>query len=153
MAVEDELVDRLRYRVEDTSLGRYYYNHRRELDRDDGPAVEYANGAREWWANGVLHREGGPAIERETGHKQWWANGVLHREDGPAVEYPDGGKAWWVNGVLHREGGPAIEYATGTRVWFLNGIELTEEEFIRATQPAVELTAADIERLSGKQVK
>ena len=32
-------------------------------DRLDGPAVERANGTREWWVNGERHRFDGPAIE------------------------------------------------------------------------------------------
>lgn len=33
---------------------------------------------------GVLHREDDPAIERADGHKEWWLHGQRHREDGPA---------------------------------------------------------------------
>ena len=44
------------------------------------------------------HREDGPAIEDADGSKEWWVNGKLHREDGPAIEYANGTKAWYVNG-------------------------------------------------------
>ena len=47
----------------------------------------------------VLHRENGPAIERADGHKEWWQNGQRHRIDGPAVERNDGYREWWINGV------------------------------------------------------
>ena len=45
----------------------------------------------------VLHREDGPAVEYEDGYKEWWLNGKLHREDGPAAKYADGSKAWFLN--------------------------------------------------------
>ena len=45
-----------------------------------------------------LHRLDGPAIEWANGHKEWWVNGKLHREDGPAIEYANRSKEWWMNG-------------------------------------------------------
>jgi hypothetical protein len=48
--------------------------------------------------NDFPHRFDGPAIERADGKKEWWLNGELHREDGPACEYPDGTREWWLNG-------------------------------------------------------
>ena len=45
-----------------------------------------------------LHREDGPAIEWADGSKEYWLNGMLHREDGPAVELADGSKEYWLNG-------------------------------------------------------
>jgi hypothetical protein len=94
------------------------------LHREDGPAVERANGHKEWWLNGRLHREDGPAIEGEglNGSKQeWYINGVLHREDGPAAKYANGNKRWLLNGQFHREDGPAVEDANGSRTWYING--------------------------------
>jgi len=41
---------------------------------------------------GNLHREDGPAIEWADGSKEWWINEKLHREDGPAIEWADGTK-------------------------------------------------------------
>ena len=78
--------DRIEYRV----LGK--------LHREDGPALEWVDGGKEWYLNGKLHREDGPAVECADGDKSWWVNGKLHREDGPAVECADGDKSWWVNG-------------------------------------------------------
>jgi hypothetical protein len=43
--------------------------------REDGPAVEYANGDKEWCLNGKLHRTDGPAVERAIGTKRWYLNG------------------------------------------------------------------------------
>jgi len=45
----------------------------------------------------ILHREDGPAVEYITGDKQWYRNGVHHRMDGPAKDYVKGFKAWYVN--------------------------------------------------------
>lgn len=42
--------------------------------REDGPAVEYVDGYKEWWLNGKLSREDGPAVEHADGYKQWWLN-------------------------------------------------------------------------------
>ena len=78
---------------------------------------------------------------------------VLHREVGPAVEYSNGDKFWYQNGDLHRTDGPAVAYANGVKRWYINGEELTETEFLATTQPVVEMTVADIEKLVGKRVK
>jgi len=53
----------------------HWHNEKGQLDRPDGPAVEYADG-----------------------YKAWWVNGKHHRLDGPAVEYADGSKEWYVKG-------------------------------------------------------
>jgi hypothetical protein len=83
----------------------------------------------EWYLNGKLHREDGPAIEYANGDKAWRLNGKLHREDGPAAEDVDGNKSWWLNGKLHREDGPAIEYANGDKSWWVNGKWYSEEDW------------------------
>ena len=72
-------------------------------------------------ASGQRHREHGPAIEWADGSKEYFVNGRRHRTDGPAVEYSDGSKAWYFNDKLHRTDGPAVEWADGTKQWFLNG--------------------------------
>ena len=98
-----------------------WYNEDGELHREDGPAIEYADGDKEWYINGKLHRENGPAIEFADDYKGWYLNNNPHREDGPAVIYTDGTKEWWLNGERHREDGPAIEYVSGYKEWYLNG--------------------------------
>jgi len=45
-----------------------------------------------------LHRENGPAIEWADGNKGYYINGKLHREDGPAIEWASGSKLYFVNG-------------------------------------------------------
>ena len=101
----------------------------------------------------VLHRENGPAFDSANGHKEWYQNGVYHRTDGPAIEHADGSKSWWQNGQRHRADGPAIEWTSGLKDWFINGVRMTEAEFLAATQSAIELTVADVEKLLGKRVK
>ena len=123
------------------------------LHREKGPAVEYAGGTKEWCQNGQLHRTDGPAIDRVSGHKEWWQNGQRHRTDGPAIEFKTGGKNWWQNDQIHRTDGPAVEWADGTKEWYINGVRMTDAEFLAATQPVVELTVADVEKLVGKRVE
>ena len=107
----------------------------------------------EWFLNGLIHRENGPAVEYADGDKSWYQNGQRHREDGPALEYANGGyKAWYLNGVLHREDGPALEKTDGYKEWWINGEKLTEDEFNNRDK-TLELTVADIEKLLGHKVK
>jgi hypothetical protein len=82
-----------------------------------------------WFLNNILHREDGPAVEYADGGKVWYLNDRLHREDGPAAEYANGDKFWYLNGKLHREDGSAIEYPDGGKEWYLHGERYTEEEF------------------------
>ena len=52
----------------------------------------------EWFLNGKYHREDGPALEYANGDKYWYKNGKFHREDGPACEYASGSKYWYLEG-------------------------------------------------------
>jgi len=52
----------------------------------------------EYLLNGELHREDGPAIELANGTKIWYIHGKCHREDGPACEYTDGDEEYWHRG-------------------------------------------------------
>ena len=125
----------------------------RRLHRLDGPAIEYPNGRRDWYQNGLLHRVDGPAVESPNGRREWYQNDLLHRLDGPAVDRPDGERAWVQNGLLHRLDGPAVVYANGTKEWWLNDVRHTEDAWRAATQSMVELTVAEIETLLGKRIK
>ena len=69
-----------------------------KLHRENGPALEYADGVKIWYKEGELHREDGPALEWSNGDKHWYQNGFSHREDGPAVEYINGNKEFWHKG-------------------------------------------------------
>jgi len=101
----------------------------------------------------VYHRENGPAIEYYNGDDVWYQDGLLHRIDGPAIERAGGHKEWWQNGKLHRTDGPAVVFEDGDNYWYINGKQMTEAEFLAATQPVVEMTVADVEKLLGKRVK
>ena len=46
----------------------------------------------------ILHKEDGPAVEWKHGKKEWWINGKRHREDGPAIIYDNGVMFWYLNG-------------------------------------------------------
>ena len=131
----------------------YYHNNQGQLHREGGPAVIWPSGAQRWYHNGKLHRIDGPAVKHANGAVWWYQDDKLHREDGPAVEYANGTHKWLLNGLLHRTDGPAIEYHDGTKEWYINCEKLTEAEFLAATQPAVEMTVADVEKLVGKRVK
>jgi hypothetical protein len=50
-----------------------------------------------WNVNGLLHRENGPAIELADGYKEWQKHGKCHREDGPAKIFPNGLKEYYLN--------------------------------------------------------
>ena len=110
-------------------------------------------GSKYWFLNDKQHREDGPAIECADGTKCWYINGKLHREDGPACEWDDGSKFWYLNGKYHREDGPAVEWDDGMKYWYLNGEEVTEEEHRDRTNPVKVLSVADIEQLLGHRVK
>lgn len=123
------------------------------LHRENGPAVEYTSGTKFWYQDGRLHHTDGPAIEYADGDKWWYQGGQLHRIDGPAIVDERGSKHWFQNNQLHRIDGPAVEYANGEKFWYINGEELCEAEFLAATQPVVEMTVAEVEKLLGKRVK
>ena len=63
----------------------------------------YDNRDKHWYLNDKLHREDGPAVECANGNKYWYRDGKLHREDGPAEEHTNGYKAWYLNGRLLTE--------------------------------------------------
>jgi len=85
------------YKVEVTKYSTRWYNESNLLHREDGPAIEWANGTKSYYINGKHHREGGPAMETADGEKHYYINGQLHREDGPAVEWADGSKSYYIN--------------------------------------------------------
>ncbi len=82
---------------------RYWFNSKNEYHRENGPAIEFSDGEKEWRKNGLLHRLDGPAILLRTGHKGWYKNGKRHREDGPALECSDGRKLWYLEDIRYSE--------------------------------------------------
>ena len=86
------------YKVIDEQNTVRWYNEFNRVHREDGPAVEYADGEKLWYQNDQLHREDGPAVEYTDGSKEWYLNDQLHREDGPAIEHINGDKSWYLQG-------------------------------------------------------
>jgi hypothetical protein len=126
----------LKSRIEiDRYKNKSWYIYGRIRHRENGPAIEDANGHKSWWLNGKIHREDGPAIIYADGTKFWFLYGKIHREDGPAVEYENGTKAWCLKGKRHREDGPAVEYNDGTKAWFLNDRMYTYKEWFYKLTP------------------
>ena len=135
MPTKEEVYDALKYRIEVDDFGtRRYYNGVGQLHREDGPAIEWYNGACDWFQNNQLHRTDGPAIEYASGSKAWYQNGKPHRTDGPAIVHANGSMEWYQNGELHREDGPAYETIYGVKEWFLSGVEYTAQEFTAARE-------------------
>ena len=89
--------------------------------REDGPAIENANGSKFWYDYGKLHRRIGPAIIYANGTKKWYRDGKLHRIGGPAIVLPGGTEYWYYKGKLHRRNGPAIIRADGRKEWWVRG--------------------------------
>jgi len=87
-------------------------------------------GDKQWLLNGKRHREDGPAIEFADGSKSWYLHGHHHREDGPAYEGIDGTKRWYLHGKCHREDGPAYEGIDGTKEWFLHDEKVHPEQIV-----------------------
>lgn len=59
----------------------------------------YSDGTKKWTLpNGLYHREDGPAVECANGTKYWYINGYYHRECGPAIDRINGTKEWYING-------------------------------------------------------
>ncbi len=101
----------------------WWVNGKRHRDNDQ-PVVIYAGGTKEWWVHGKLHRDNDlPAVIFSNGGMEWWVYDKRHRDnDQPAVTRADGSKAWWVHGKQHRDNDqPAVIYADGSKKWWVEG--------------------------------
>jgi hypothetical protein len=68
----------------------------------------YPDGTKLWYLNGKLHREDGPAIEYLNGYKEWYLEGEqlteeeYNRRMNPVqqltIEYLNGYKEWYLEG-------------------------------------------------------
>ena len=68
--------------VVQTPLKTSYLLHGVLHREDDLPAIEWADGRKEWYQYGMLHREGDmPAIEDANGKRSWYRNGRIWREE------------------------------------------------------------------------
>lgn len=62
------------------------------------PRLNAPTARKEWWRDGMRHRDDGPAIEYANGPKEWWRDGKRHPEDGPAIEWSDLKQSWFWDG-------------------------------------------------------
>jgi len=109
--------------------------------------MEYPDGTKTWYRNGLLHREDGPAIEHPDGTKSWYLNSKCSSEkevralgkmklSSTMTTDTQGNKAWRnAEGQLHREDGPAFEFPDGTKSWHRNG------QYHREDGPACEYSS------------
>ena len=133
----EELKNLCKNGIFNVKTGNYYFDENGKYHREnDLPAIEYANGTKEWYKNGLRHRENDlPAIEMADGTNEWYQNGNRHRDnDLPAVEWDDGSKEWYINGKCHRDNDlPAIVTYYGSKKWYENGIRICEKSEICST--------------------
>jgi len=82
-------------------VSTYITIYTKESGRQELTEAEW--NSRSWVLNDkTYHRVHGPAIERADGHKEWYQNGICSREDGPAIERASGKKEWYINGCFRR---------------------------------------------------
>jgi hypothetical protein len=114
----------------DEEGNKFYYSDKEMTiwHREDGAAIEWNNGNKEWWLNGKTHREDGPAIEYLNGDKYWYRNGKYHREDGPSVERKNGVNEWWQNGIFKYNKIKFDQEVNDSKKININGKEFTIEE-------------------------
>lgn len=67
-----------------------------EIPENFTGVIEWSNGSKEWFQNGLLHRIDGAAMEYTDGTKYWCQNNLFHRLDGPAIEQWNGKKEYWI---------------------------------------------------------
>ena len=74
-----------------------YLNHRGQLHRVYGPAMEYVIEPLAW---NQYYTFADIALKYRTGEKvkEWYQNSQRHRTDGPAVEYSGGYHEYWIYG-------------------------------------------------------
>lgn len=74
------------------------------FSEEDG-SYEDAFGNMAHRVNGAPHRIGLPALEYANGQKEFWRYGVRHRDpkEGPAVVFPNGNGDYWVHGRRLKE--------------------------------------------------
>ncbi len=78
----------------------FHYNSAGQRHRDGGlPAIEYADGTKEYWVNNQRHRDGGlPAYEEADGYKAYLVHDQLHNINGPATVTARGYCEYWLRG-------------------------------------------------------
>jgi hypothetical protein len=62
--------------------------------------LEIDSNANKWhWFNDNSHRDDGPAVEFADGGVSYYRHGKLHRKDGPALITSAGDRAWYFNNI------------------------------------------------------
>ena len=85
----------MKYTKDNHKLVEYFYSFEDEDAFTDVVKDKYNTIA--YYLKGKYHRTDGPAIEWANGDKEWYLNDKLHRTDGPAIERVSGSKSWWLN--------------------------------------------------------
>lgn len=134
--------------------GEYkYWVKNRELHREDGPAVEYFDGSKDFYLEGrrlqkddylreILYMKNQAKINKtEEIFKLTGFDSIPVNYSG-VIEDINGDRYWVKNGITHREDGPAIERASGLKIWILNGILFSSEkeylkEILRMADPDI----------------
>jgi hypothetical protein len=60
-----------------TRGGRYWFRHGLLHSWNDEPSYLQEDGSKFWHRDGILHRDNGPAIVWANGAVEWWRDGVL----------------------------------------------------------------------------
>jgi len=60
---------------------KFWYDSDNRFHREDGPAIEYADGDKSWFKNGKSHREDGPAWESLNGNKLYYLEGIHYTKE------------------------------------------------------------------------
>ena len=67
------------------------------IPNKNGIYITDTNGCKFTYKNNLLHSYNGkPAVEWINGNKGWYRNGLYHRLYGHAIEYSNGDKSWWL---------------------------------------------------------
>lgn len=94
-------------------------------------------------------------VVHDNGGTFWYdSDNKLHREgDQPAIALRCGYKAYYTHGKLNRLTGPAIIHADGGGEYWLDGFWMTMEQHEALTNPAKEMTVAELEAALGYKIK
>jgi len=65
----------------DTYGNKFWFDSDGRRHREDGPAIEFTNGAKYWLIHGKYHREDGPAYESVTGNKAYYLEHLQYTEE------------------------------------------------------------------------
>ena len=69
------------YFKSDGTFDKIWENENGQIHREDGPAVEYANGSVSWYNQGDNHRDDGPAIVHSYGRHLYYFNHIFYSKE------------------------------------------------------------------------